>query len=248
MPFKVYAAAAGRAEVPAGDFLAAAAKARSARTAGVGLAFAALGVAALGVAALGVAALGVAARRLRRLHPLHLVLLGGGFTAGLALIVAGRRRRAGSRDRGVTTSPQDLHAPPPMVIAAATPRSCPEHRLTEPPEDASVRRISLVSLTLTTAALIGGTAVIAAPAQAAAKVCNADNAMIYTDGTRLRAKAGSSGAVKGQLYFKDPIRITGKSGGWDRVVLKAKSRGGLPKGTTGWVAHSHIIPPYCGGL
>ncbi|MBT2386338.1 SH3 domain-containing protein [Streptomyces sp. ISL-11] len=116
-----------------------------------------------------------------------------------------------------------------------------------------------ISLALTTAALIGGAA-LAAPAQAAtpaaapqrvaaaAKPCNADNAAIYTDGTRLRTKASTSGSVKGQLYFGDPIRILGKSGKWDYVQLKAKSKGGLPKGTRGYVAHANIIPPYCGGL
>ncbi|MBP2405353.1 SH3 domain-containing protein [Streptomyces syringium] len=113
-----------------------------------------------------------------------------------------------------------------------------------------------ISLALTTVALIG-TAALAAPAQAAtaapqraaaAKPCNADNAAIYTDGTRLRTKASASSGVKGQLYFKDPIRILSKSGKWDYVQLKAKSRGGLPKGTRGYVAHANIIPPYCGGL
>ncbi|MBH1938874.1 SH3 domain-containing protein [Streptomyces sp. AV19] len=114
-----------------------------------------------------------------------------------------------------------------------------------------------ISLALTTAALIGSTAAIAVPAQAAtapapravtaaAKECHADNAAIYTDGTRLRAKASSKSAVKGQLYFKDPIRILKKSGSWDYVQLKAKSRGGLAKGTRGWVAHKNIIPPFCG--
>ncbi|GHG55856.1 SH3 domain-containing protein [Streptomyces griseocarneus] len=117
-----------------------------------------------------------------------------------------------------------------------------------------------ISLALTTAALIGGTAALAAPAQAAApaaapqrvaaaaKPCNADNAAIYTDGTRLRTKPSASGAVKGQLYFGDPIRILSKSGKWDYVQLKAKSRGGLSKGARGYVAHANIIPPYCGGL
>jgi Bacterial SH3 domain len=120
----------------------------------------------------------------------------------------------------------------------------------------SVRRISLA---LTTAALVGSAAALAAPAQAAAPAaapqrvtaaaaCNADNAAIYTDGTRLRTKASTSGAVKGQLYFGDPIRILSKSGSWDYVVLKAKSKGGLPKGTKGYVAHANIIPPYCGGF
>lgn len=113
-----------------------------------------------------------------------------------------------------------------------------------------------ISLALTTAALIGTTAALAAPAQAApvaapraavaAKACHEDNAMIYTDGTRLRTKASTSGGVKGQLYFGDPIRILKKSGSWDYVQLKAKSKGGLAKGTRGWVAHKNIIPPFCG--
>ncbi|GHC49407.1 hypothetical protein GCM10010507_26400 [Streptomyces cinnamoneus] len=76
VPFKVYAAGAGRAGVPAGEFAASAAAARSVRTVGVGLAF---------------AALGAAGRRLRRLYPLYLALLGTGFALGLGLIVAGWR-------------------------------------------------------------------------------------------------------------------------------------------------------------
>ncbi len=74
VPFKVYAAAAGRAHVAPGDFAVEAGAARSVRTVGVGLAF---------------AALGAAGRRLRHLYGLYLALLGGGFAAGLSLIVAG---------------------------------------------------------------------------------------------------------------------------------------------------------------
>ncbi|GAA0396906.1 SH3 domain-containing protein [Streptomyces luteireticuli] len=112
-----------------------------------------------------------------------------------------------------------------------------------------------ISLALTTAALIGSTAALAVPAQAAtapaapraaAKACHEDNAMIYTNGTRLRTKASTSGAVEGQLYFGDPIRILKKSGSWDYVQLKARSKGGLSKGARGWVAHKNIIPPFCG--
>ncbi|MFI1828011.1 lysophospholipid acyltransferase family protein [Streptomyces sp. NPDC020412] len=76
VPFKVYAAEAGRAEVPRDDWLAAAAAARGSRTLTVGLAF---------------AALGVLLRRYRRFYPLYLGLLGAGFTVGLSLIVAGWR-------------------------------------------------------------------------------------------------------------------------------------------------------------
>ncbi|MEO3977227.1 lysophospholipid acyltransferase family protein [Streptomyces sp. CAU 1734] len=76
VPFKVYAAEAGRAEVPAGEWLAASAAARGSRTLTVGLAF---------------AALGLLLRRWRRWYPGYLALLGTGFTAGLALIVSGWR-------------------------------------------------------------------------------------------------------------------------------------------------------------
>ncbi|MEV0370877.1 lysophospholipid acyltransferase family protein [Streptomyces sp. NPDC050636] len=74
IPFKVYAAQAGRAQVPAADWLVAATRARGTRTLTVGLAF---------------AALGAAARPWRRRYPLYLALLGSGFTVGLALIVHG---------------------------------------------------------------------------------------------------------------------------------------------------------------
>ncbi|NEB75651.1 1-acyl-sn-glycerol-3-phosphate acyltransferase, partial [Streptomyces sp. SID14478] len=58
------------------DFLAAAARARGGRTLAVGLAF---------------GAFGFLAHRMRRRYGTYLVLLGGGFTAGLTLIVSGWR-------------------------------------------------------------------------------------------------------------------------------------------------------------
>ncbi|MFJ8670481.1 lysophospholipid acyltransferase family protein [Streptomyces sp. NPDC093589] len=74
IPFKVYAAGAGRAGVPAADWLLASARARGTRTLTVGLAF---------------AALGAAARPWRRRYPAYAALLGGGFTLGLGMIVNG---------------------------------------------------------------------------------------------------------------------------------------------------------------
>ncbi|MFI5805368.1 lysophospholipid acyltransferase family protein [Streptomyces sp. NPDC051561] len=72
IPFKVYAAEAGRAKVPVTDWLAEAATARGTRTLTVGLAF---------------AAFGLLMRRWRRLYPGYLMLLGPAFTAGLTLVV-----------------------------------------------------------------------------------------------------------------------------------------------------------------
>ncbi|MZD04563.1 1-acyl-sn-glycerol-3-phosphate acyltransferase [Streptomyces sp. SID5785] len=74
IPFKVYAKEAGHAQVPPGDFLAAAARARGTRTLTVGLAF---------------GAFGFLAHRHRRRYGTYLLLLGGGFTAGLTMIVTG---------------------------------------------------------------------------------------------------------------------------------------------------------------
>ncbi|MFI6881226.1 lysophospholipid acyltransferase family protein [Streptomyces sp. NPDC050400] len=74
IPFKVYAKEAGHADVPAADFLAAAARARGARTLAVGLAF---------------GAFGFLAHRMRRRYGTYLVLLCGGFAVGLAVIVTG---------------------------------------------------------------------------------------------------------------------------------------------------------------
>ncbi len=74
IPFKVYAREAGRADVAPSDWLARSALSRGSRTLTVGLLF---------------GALGFLAHRMRRLYGVYLVLLGAGFTAGLALIVAG---------------------------------------------------------------------------------------------------------------------------------------------------------------
>ncbi|MFI5748428.1 lysophospholipid acyltransferase family protein [Streptomyces sp. NPDC051644] len=74
IPFKVYGAEAGRAGVPTLDWLTASATARGSRTLTVGLGF---------------AAFGLLMRRHRRHYGRCLVLLGGGFTVGLSLIVHG---------------------------------------------------------------------------------------------------------------------------------------------------------------
>lgn len=76
IPFKVYAAQAGRAEVSPDAWLVSSAVARGTRTLTVGVAF---------------AALGLLLRRYRRFYGGYLVLLGGAFTVGLSLIVAGWR-------------------------------------------------------------------------------------------------------------------------------------------------------------
>ncbi len=72
----MYAAEAGRAGVPAADWLTASATARAPRTLAVGLAF---------------AAFGLLTRRFRRHYVLCLALLGGAFTIALTLIVTGWR-------------------------------------------------------------------------------------------------------------------------------------------------------------
>ncbi|MFJ4898696.1 lysophospholipid acyltransferase family protein [Streptomyces sp. NPDC088727] len=74
IPFKVYGAAAGRAGVPAAEWLGASAAARGSRTLTVGL---------------GLAGFGLLLRRHRRHYGRFLVLLGGGFAVGLSLIVHG---------------------------------------------------------------------------------------------------------------------------------------------------------------
>lgn len=74
IPFKVYAAEAGRADVPAADWFVESAQARGGRTLTVGAAF---------------AVLGLLLRRFRRHYGAYVALLGAGFAAGLSLVVAG---------------------------------------------------------------------------------------------------------------------------------------------------------------
>lgn len=74
IPFKVYAAEAGRADVPAADWFVESAQARGGRTLTVGAAFAVLGLLLC---------------RFRRHYGAYVALLGAGFAAGLSLVVAG---------------------------------------------------------------------------------------------------------------------------------------------------------------
>ncbi|WP_327686734.1 lysophospholipid acyltransferase family protein [Streptomyces sp. NBC_00467] len=76
IPFKVYAAEGGRADVQPGSWLTPAAAARGSRTLTVGLVC---------------AALALLLRRYRRFYGSYLVVLGGGFTLALSLIVSGWR-------------------------------------------------------------------------------------------------------------------------------------------------------------
>ncbi|WP_392672766.1 lysophospholipid acyltransferase family protein [Streptomyces sp. LN785] len=74
IPFKVYGAEAGRAGIPSARWLTASAAARGSRMLTVGAVF---------------AGFGLLMRRHRRRYGRWLALLGGGFTAGLALVVHG---------------------------------------------------------------------------------------------------------------------------------------------------------------
>ncbi|MFB6951837.1 lysophospholipid acyltransferase family protein [Streptomyces niveus] len=74
IPFKVYAAEAGRADVPAADWFVESARARGGRTLTVGAAFAVLGLLLC---------------RFRRHYGAYVALLGAGFAAGLSLVVTG---------------------------------------------------------------------------------------------------------------------------------------------------------------
>ncbi|MFI2208262.1 lysophospholipid acyltransferase family protein [Streptomyces sp. NPDC020141] len=76
IPFKVYAAEAGRADAPSGEWLASAAAARGSRTLTTGLSF---------------AALALLLRRFRRFYGVFLALLTGGFAVALTLIVTAWR-------------------------------------------------------------------------------------------------------------------------------------------------------------
>ncbi|MEV0040689.1 SH3 domain-containing protein [Streptomyces sp. NPDC050804] len=67
---------------------------------------------------------------------------------------------------------------------------------------------------------------------------------VGTNGLRLRSQPGYSGYVKGLLYRGDRLFIRETFGAasnpWVGVVLKVRSKGGLPKLTRGYVHKSYL--------
>ncbi|MFF3765552.1 SH3 domain-containing protein [Streptomyces sp. NPDC001922] len=119
------------------------------------------------------------------------------------------------------------------------------------------------ALALSTVALLGLGAAAAVPANAAEHATTAQaapasaasaaasnywdgrNWTVGTNGARLRTKPSTSGSVKGQLYENDEIKILKHGKKWDHIKLTAKSRGGLAKGTSGYIATSSLNIPTC---
>uniref|UniRef100_A0AAU2UXD1 SH3 domain-containing protein n=1 Tax=Streptomyces sp. NBC_00003 TaxID=2903608 RepID=A0AAU2UXD1_9ACTN len=68
---------------------------------------------------------------------------------------------------------------------------------------------------------------------------------VSTNGARLRTKP-QTGSVIGQLYPGDEIKIIShhKSPGWDKIKV-TKSRGGLSKGTVGYIHNDNLDVPTC---
>ncbi|MGW1494716.1 hypothetical protein [Streptomyces sp. NPDC002402] len=69
---------------------------------------------------------------------------------------------------------------------------------------------------------------------------------VAVNGLRLRAEPGRGGWVKGLLYKGDRVFIketfhpSYKSASWVGVVLKQRSKGGLPKLTRGYVYKAYL--------
>ncbi|MFC8668765.1 SH3 domain-containing protein [Streptomyces sp. NPDC057199] len=93
-----------------------------------------------------------------------------------------------------------------------------------------------VSITL----LTGGAIALAPAASAAGSSTCTYNLTDFTgtadgDGINFRAGPGTGYTAKGRLYDGDRLRVSCGKGRWYYGKLAKRSKGGLAKGTTGWI-------------
>ncbi|WP_445517266.1 SH3 domain-containing protein [Streptomyces sp. NEAU-174] len=101
-----------------------------------------------------------------------------------------------------------------------------------------LRRIA--ALTAATALLTGGAITLAPTASAAGSSTCTYNLADFTgtaDGNGINYRTGPSTnyTAKGRLYDGDRLRIYCGKGQWYYSKLAKRSKGGLAKGTTGWI-------------
>ncbi|MCT9077178.1 SH3 domain-containing protein [Streptomyces fulvoviolaceus] len=90
-------------------------------------------------------------------------------------------------------------------------------------------------------AVIIGSAALAAPAASAAEMPCKPHVYykVNTNGVNFRTGAGTNYKSKGLLYKGDWGKKIATKGSWMKLRLGQKSRTGLAKNTTGWVAKKY---------
>lgn len=104
--------------------------------------------------------------------------------------------------------------------------------------------------TLAVTIALGGAITLASPAQAApaqsssaltAKSANTcPTWTVMSKAVNFRSGPSSSKYAKGVVYRGDYGKKIDRSGSWIKLKLGKKSRGGLPKGSTGWVHRAYL--------
>ncbi|MGW4490504.1 SH3 domain-containing protein [Streptomyces sp. NPDC004376] len=96
------------------------------------------------------------------------------------------------------------------------------------------------ALAASTALLAGGATALAPTASAASSPKCTHNVSDFIgtvdgDGVNYRTGPSTGYLAKGRLYDGDRVRIYCATGNWYYSSLAKRSKGGLAKGTTGWV-------------
>jgi len=111
------------------------------------------------------------------------------------------------------------------------------------------RTVPAVALAATAALTVGAapSAFAQAPSQASAKTSTAMpcKPRVYyyvyqASGVNFRTGPGTGYASKGLLYKNDWGKKIATKGGWIKLQLGKKSRSGLAKNSTGWVAKTYL--------
>jgi uncharacterized protein YgiM (DUF1202 family) len=93
---------------------------------------------------------------------------------------------------------------------------------------------------VSTAVIVGGAALTIPAASAAEMPCKPRvYYKINTNGVNFRTGAGTNYKSKGLLYKGDWGKKIGTKGSWIKLRLGQKSRTGLAKNSTGWVAKKY---------
>ncbi|WP_327357713.1 SH3 domain-containing protein [Streptomyces sp. NBC_01304] len=108
-----------------------------------------------------------------------------------------------------------------------------------------VQRTAIVAATLAmgaSASLVSAPSVMASPASVTAMPCKPGKYyQVYRGaGVNIRSGPSTSHRSLGHLYKNDWGKKVDSKRGWIKLKLGKRSKSGLPKGTTGWVASTYL--------